>query len=430
MLILSGVCAILAILSLITNLLTGTRRRVFAVMEFSATLLLLFDRFAYQYRGDVSTTGYWMVRISNFAVYFLTLMIMHEITLYVFDLLRYKGEIKKMPARLYLCEALFSLGVIMLIVSQFTGLYYKFDEFNRYQRSDWNVLCFVLPLAISFIHISSILQYRRQLSRRITFSLVLTTVVPIAASVVQIFVYGVSLANIALCAMLTLLFVYAIIDLNEEVEKARNLEILFYREEQQKEHALFEQTARALVNAIDAKDKYTQGHSRRVAEYSEKIARAAGKSEEFCDEVYFTALLHDVGKIGIKDSIINKEGKLTDQEYSIIKQHPGMGSQILSSIEQSPFLSDGANYHHERYDGKGYPRGLHGDQIPEIARIIAVADAYDAMTSKRSYRDPLPQSAVRAEFVEESGRQFDPEYADIMVRLMDADKDFTMREGA
>ena len=191
---------------------------------------------------------------------------------------------------------------------------------------------------------------------------------------------------------------------------------------------LFEQTATALVNAIDAKDKYTHGHSSRVAEYSKKIAKLAGKSERECNDIYFTALLHDVGKIGIPEYIINKEGKLTEEEYGIIKQHPELGAQILKSISEIPFISIGARHHHERYDGKGYPSGLKGTDIPEFARIISVADAYDAMTSRRSYRDPIPQPQVREEFVKGSGTQFDPDFARIMIHLIDLDIEYAMKE--
>ena len=191
---------------------------------------------------------------------------------------------------------------------------------------------------------------------------------------------------------------------------------------------LFEQTATALVNAIDAKDKYTHGHSARVAEYSRKIAQLSGKSEEECDEIYYAALLHDVGKIGISEKIINKEGKLTDEEYSVIKQHPVLGAQILSSINEYPDLLIGAKYHHERYDGRGYPDKLKGEDIPEIARIISVADAYDAMTSKRSYREPIPQQSVREEIVKGSGSQFDPKFAKLMQHLIDLDTEYDMKE--
>ena len=192
----------------------------------------------------------------------------------------------------------------------------------------------------------------------------------------------------------------------------------------------FEQTAEALANAIDAKDTYTNGHSRRVAEYSVKIAKEAGKSREECNKIYFAALLHDVGKIGVPIEILTKKGRLTDEEFGYIKQHPVMGSQILSSIKNSPWLSIGAKYHHERYNGTGYPEGLKGNAIPEIARIIAVADAYDAMTSNRSYRNAIPQHIVREELTKGVGVQFDPEYAKIMIHMLDLDTEYRMQESA
>lgn len=199
-------------------------------------------------------------------------------------------------------------------------------------------------------------------------------------------------------------------------------------EEYKNSKRLFEQTAIALVNAIDAKDTYTHGHSSRVAEYSRKLAEMKGMSEKDWEEIYYTALLHDVGKIGIPESIITKDGKLTNEEYEIIKQHPSLGGQILQSISEFPYLSIGACGHHERYDGKGYPFGLKGTDIPEVARIISVADAYDAMTSKRSYRDPIPQQIVREEIVKGMGTQFDPEYARLMLHLIDVDTEYEMSE--
>ena len=191
---------------------------------------------------------------------------------------------------------------------------------------------------------------------------------------------------------------------------------------------MFEQTAIALVNAIDAKDKYTHGHSSRVAEYSKRIAEMSGMSPAECDEIYYVALLHDVGKIGIPEEIINKKGKLTADERAIIEQHPVLGAQILHSITEYPNLMIGARYHHERYDGQGYPDRLKGEDIPEYARIIAVADAYDAMTSKRSYRYPIPQQTVREEILEGAGSQFDPKYTKLMQHLIDIDSEYEMRE--
>ncbi len=185
-----------------------------------------------------------------------------------------------------------------------------------------------------------------------------------------------------------------------------------------------------LAGTIDAKDAYTNGHSSRVADYAKEIARRFGYSETEQDDIFMMGLLHDIGKIGIPDAVINKPGKLTDEEYDIIKKHPIMGSKILANIKEKPELATGARWHHEKYGGGGYPDGIKGDQIPEQARIIAVADAYDAMTSCRSYRKSLPQEKVRKEIENGRGTQFDPVFADIMLEMINEDKDYKMREPA
>ena len=209
-----------------------------------------------------------------------------------------------------------------------------------------------------------------------------------------------------------------------EVEK-KTQEVTAQHEKLEK---ISRQIATTLSGAIDAKDTYTNGHSTRVAEYSREISRRAGFSEEVQDEIYMMGLLHDVGKIGIPDAIINKPAKLTDEEYSIIQKHPVTGAKILKNITEFPKLSTGARWHHERYDGKGYPDGIAGEEIPMEARIIAVADAYDAMSSRRSYRDVLPQAKVREEVEKGKGTQFDPVFAEIMLSMIDEDRDYQMRE--
>ena len=188
------------------------------------------------------------------------------------------------------------------------------------------------------------------------------------------------------------------------------------------------QIVKALSGAIDAKDTYTNGHSTRVADYSRKIAKHAGFSAKQQDDIYMMGLLHDVGKIGIPGVIINKPGKLTDEEFEKIKTHPALGEGILKNITEFPQLAVGARWHHERYDGKGYPDGIAGEDIPTEARIIAVADAYDAMSSRRSYRDVLAQNVVREEMAKGRGTQFDPDFADIMLAMIDGDTDYQMRE--
>ncbi len=213
-------------------------------------------------------------------------------------------------------------------------------------------------------------------------------------------------------------------NLAQEVEK-KTAEIVF---EQKKNARLSMQIVRSLTLAIDAKDTYTNGHSIRVAFYAKEIARRFGYDAGKQSDMYMMGLLHDVGKIGIPDSIINKPGKLTGEEYDIIKTHPEMGEKILKNIDEMPALATGAKCHHERIDGNGYPDGLKGEQIPEEARIISVADAYDAMTSHRSYREPLTQAKARQELVDCMGAQFDETFAKIMISIIDEDTEFKLRE--
>lgn len=160
---------------------------------------------------------------------------------------------------------------------------------------------------------------------------------------------------------------------------------------------LSEQSLLAITRAVEAKDLYTKGHSERVAKYSEMIARKMGYSDDDAKTLYIMALMHDVGKIGIPDAIINKPGALTDEEFKIVKSHPVIGADILKEVDAFEKISEIALNHHERVDGKGYPNGLTGNEISDEVAIVSVADAYDAMTSRRSYRDIMGQAEVRAE---------------------------------
>ena len=184
----------------------------------------------------------------------------------------------------------------------------------------------------------------------------------------------------------------------------------------------------ALSKTVDAKDHYTNGHSQRVARYAAEIARRMGKSPEEQETIYEMGLLHDIGKIGVSEEIINKPGRLTEEEFGHIREHTVIGFSILRQISAMPELADGARSHHERYDGRGYPDGLKGEEIPEPARIICLADCYDAMTSTRTYSRPKARSAVREEIERCRGSQFDPAIAEIMIAMIDDDGEYQMHE--
>lgn len=174
----------------------------------------------------------------------------------------------------------------------------------------------------------------------------------------------------------------------------------------------------AIANTIDAKDAYTSGHSFRVAKCAEAIAKELGWTEEEVQNIQYIALLHDIGKVGIPDAILNKPYHLSIEEFSIVKKHPIIGREILKDIHMIDSVSDGALYHHERYDGNGYPFGLKGKEIPLCARIVGIADSYDAMTSNRVYRSKLKREDVIAEFERCRGTQFDPELTDLFLKML------------
>lgn len=178
------------------------------------------------------------------------------------------------------------------------------------------------------------------------------------------------------------------------------------------------QALKTFANTIDAKDKYTNGHSVRVAAYSLEIAKRLKLSKDEQERIYYIALLHDIGKIGISDKILNKPGSLTEEEREVIMSHPRIGGEILKDFSSLPGISDGARYHHERYDGTGYNEGLKGEEIPFFARIICVADSYDAMSSARCYRKGMDTQKIMEELTENAGTQFDPEIVAVMLELI------------
>ena len=182
------------------------------------------------------------------------------------------------------------------------------------------------------------------------------------------------------------------------------------------------QMIQTLSTTIEAKDEYARGHSHRVAEYAALIAGELGWNSEEIMNLKYAAHLHDIGKIGIPDMLLNKPARLTPEEYSVIKEHTVIGAEILKNITLIPHVAEVARSHHEHYDGTGYPDGLAGEDIPLSARIVAIADSYDAMNSKRIYRNALPPEKIFEEIQNNRGLQFDPDLADIFLELLFDDR--------
>ncbi len=191
-----------------------------------------------------------------------------------------------------------------------------------------------------------------------------------------------------------------------------------YQERHERDNVIINESIETFTGFIDAKDPYTNGHSKRVATYTRLIAEELGYEGEELDRIYYIALLHDCGKIGVPDNILGKPGRLTDEEFEVIKSHTVRGGEILSSFKSLKNAGEGALYHHERYDGKGYPEGRAGEDIPLIARVICVADSFDAMNSSRVYRKRLDRDTIINELETNKGTQFDPKIADIMLKFL------------
>ena len=420
MLSFTGVCAAILIMLLFTKALTRRRRHILASLELVALLLLYFDRLTYLYGGVLSRTGYVMVRLSNFIVFFMTSAIVFVFNRYVIDLLKDEGGMKAIPTRLKVSGALAVTGMVLAVIAHYTGLYYTFDEFNHYQRAAGFAIAYIAPVVASMVQLSVIYRYRKLFGGWIYISLVLFISAPVVASFIQMMLPGISFANIVIVVAAMFLYIFAYLDINEEIEKAHRVEIEGLEHEKTSIRRLFDQTVKSFVNALDGRYVHTQGHSQRVAEYARRIAELDGKNKDECTEVYYAALLHDVGRVWIPDDLVKNLHGLSGDDLERVRKMPVIGSQILSGIEDMPGLDVGAHYHCERYDGKGYPDGLAGEEIPESARIIAAADAYDLMATETDLTPPMPHEIIRERFVAESGQQFDPKYARIILSLMDS----------
>ena len=421
MLLLCGACAILAFIMVITRFLPKRRKKILILMEVMAFFLLWFDRMAYIYAGDVSNTGYTMVRLSNFFVFFLTPALLLGLNLFLADLLLSSGEVSTPPVRLKIVSYVSVLGMVLSVVSALTGLYYYFDEVNVYHRGSGFLIAYIIPVICPLIQFTVIHQYRKSFSRLIYAAMALYIFVPLGCGILQIFTYGISIVNMAMVLVSLSLYVFNFLDINDTVIHAHEIEIANMQGEQDRMKRLFDQTAMAFVSAVEKKDDFTKGNAVKIAEYARKIAEMAGKDEEYCEKVYYTALLHDVGMIGVPDSVIKNEEDPNKWDYEAMRKKPVIGNEILSSITEYPYLKQGAYSSHERYNGTGYPEGLKGEEIPEMARIVAVADAFVTMTSKKRYREARPVFVAREAMIKGAGESFDPEFAEIMVKIIDSE---------
>ena len=272
-----------------------------------------------------------------------------------------------------------------------------------------------------FIHLCMYTHANKNRSDHILLLGLLISMVCVSAESISVY-FVTSLSGLFLgIGMLILLFINLLRTIRNiiDIETSRQQQELEKKQKQTEEMSL--QMMETLSTTIEAKNEYTCGHSHRVAEYAALIAAELGWSSENIQNLKYAAYLHDIGKIGIPEMLLNKPSQLTDEECDLIRNHTIIGAEILKDVAFTPYIAEVSRSHHERYDGCGYPDGLKGTDIPIYARIITVADSYDAMNSRRIYRNALPPEMIRNEFEKNRGKQFDPQITDIFLKLLDED---------
>lgn len=348
--------------------------------------------------------------------------------IYAYSSMRHESEI----SRNVMNFTLLAINVLLLFTNPLTKLVFSYDsEGNYIHEALFMPVAYGFPLMFFAIGSIYMLTHRERYRKNQIRAMLIAIVSAAILFVLQMLYFDDVLITLFMASIgVLVIFVsletpdyVTLLKTRAELNEARERENAALAKEKLSREVLL-----ALSKAVDAKDTYTNGHSERVAEYAREISRRMGKSEKEQEEIYELGLLHDIGKIGVSEAIINKPGKLDDDEFDEIKKHTVIGWDILKTINEMRWLSTGARWHHERYDGKGYPDGLSGRDIPENARIICLADSYDAMTSKRSYSSPRTQAEVREEIVRCSGTQFDPDIAKHLIAMIDEDTDFRLRE--
>lgn len=341
---------------------------------------------------------------------FLKLLLAYIVTIYSFALIEITESSHRSAGKKFLLAVPMFLALIIAILNQKYHLIFWFDSSFVNHAGSFDFLYYLI--ALFYLTYAFLLLYRKRIfiSRTTLYTASILIVFSAAGMLVNSKLHIVNF-DIFVHSISCLVMLYVILDSTEMVRMLtkKNKEVT----------EITQQTIEALTSAIEAKDAYTEGHSSRVCDISCKLAEKMGFNEEQMQNLYYAAMLHDVGKIGIPKEILDKPGKLTAEEYNTIKKHTLIGERITAKITLVPEIHEAARWHHERWDGKGYPDGLSGKDIPLVARIISAADAYDAMSRARVYSPAKSLPEIRQEFIDQRGKQFDPYIDDIVVMIMD-----------
>lgn len=411
---------------------TNLVNKRFKFFLISAFVMIGLDIFTVYTNAVAKTITPIFAQILN-GVYFFSGAVVAILYLYYIVSVAFKDVDKKVRKRIYMANVIV-LGIfgITLFINNWVGFYYYFNDESVYSHGPVYILVNLATIIYVVESLAIMVIRRKMFNIRQMISTILFYTSFFLSFALQITLFGnvlLSDLGVALGALIVFFsietpdYIKLMSTLNELNELKASLEIQVENrtheldEEKKSYEELTLETLSSLASVIDAKDHYTNGHSFRVAAYSKGIAEQLGLSYQECEQIYFAGLIHDVGKIGINEAILTKPGKLDEKEYAIIKSHSVLGGDILKGIREFPVFEQVARSHHERYDGSGYPDKLAGESIPFHARIVAVADTFDAMTSDRSYRKALEDEVAIKELIDYKGSQFDPVIVDAFVAL-------------
>jgi len=427
---------IVAILVLIVSVefssshLISKRFRYFLI---SSLVMFAFDVGTVVSNDYASSVPVWLNYVLN-SLYFISNSIVAILFLYYVLSLALKDSAKEMRKKLYIVNlSALALLIVAMVFNGFFGFFFNFNS-GAYAHGDAYLALHGLTIAYLIEAMVFFILRRHVFNRRELVSIVTFYVIFFTSFALQLFAFpnillsdfGASLgALIMFFSLETPDYVKLMATLNElnELKSSLEIQVRSRTDELDKEKHSYEEltleTLSSLARVIDAKDHYTVGHSFRVAAYSRGIALEMGLSSERCEKIYLAGLIHDVGKIGINEAILNKPGKLNENEFRIIQAHSSLGGDILKGIHQFPVFEQVARSHHERYDGAGYPDKLRAEEIPMEARIVSVADTFDAMTSDRIYRKAFTDEYAIEELRRVSGTQLDPVCVEAFLSLIE-----------
>lgn len=377
MLCLCAACVTMTVMLLITKFLSKRRKRILISMELIATFLLFFDRLAYVYAGVPGPTGYIMVRLSNFIVFFLTSSTVLVFNFYLVDLLFTEGKLTKIPKRLVFTGFASSIGMMLAIISAFTNFYYYFDSQNVYHRGPGFLLAYLIPVVCPIVQYTAIIKHRKCFSKFIFTAVALYIFLPIVTGIIQIFTYGISIVNMTMVLVSVFLYFFSYLDVNAAVQKAHEIEIQSFKNEQKRMKSIFGQAVQAMACVLERGSEAQKGRAERIALTARELAKRNGKNEDECDKVFYAGYCFEAGE------------------------------EALSCIKAFPYLYETAQSIGKDYD----------ESLPEYSRIITVARDYDKMINDTS----VPAFFVRDYFIREAGKKYDPVYAKYLVQILDSE---------